>query len=257
MSQNQRIYDLSKLDFEGNRRRQRHRLLRYSLPICVFALLLAIKLLGMNLINALVNNLVTQKNHSAATSAQLTQRIVNVFEPHLAHYNLGNTLYSQKKWPEAIETYRQALNDVPPSDECRLRVNLTLTLVELAGHQAKQNQFDEAILTYDEAKSTIYGGSSTCGVLFGGKTETAAAKEKSDVDELEKYIKQESSKLKSQRNQDAYQPGQEGEAGDLKEITAEQLEKLQDSASANAKARKYSQSTGGSMIWETPKEPYW
>lgn len=255
-----RIYDLSKLDFEGNRKRKRRKLLLYSLPICVIAFLFMAKFLGMNIINSIVSGAMSKRDYSLAANAQSAQKVANFFEPYLAGFNLGNALYYKKEWLRSIDSYRESLNVVSSVDECRVRVNLTLALIGLAEDNTLSNKIDEAIVVYDEAKSTLSGGRRVCGVIMDGKTKEQADKEKADVKELEKYINQESNKLKSKRNDDEYESKESGDESESDTITSEQLEKLQEASLYNSSSRGYALSGGSGFEYMgrgLPKEPYW
>ncbi len=254
----QRIYDLSKLDFEGNRRRKRKKLLIYSLPLCVMAFVTILKLLGMNAISAAVNRAESGKDYVVAEQMQRIQRVANLIEPHLADYNLGNLLYRQKKWSEAIQSYRRALVNVPEVDECRVRINLTLALIGVADSQANNNEFDQAILTYDEAKSTLNGGSKVCGVMLQEKTEEEAEQEKSDVKKLKEYLEARSSELKIKRNKDEDDHKGHSSSDDSPALAPDQLEQIKEIEERASRTRAYRGRNDESSIkyGDQPKQ-YW
>ncbi|HPZ51073.1 MAG TPA: hypothetical protein PLA44_14570, partial [Propionibacteriaceae bacterium] len=102
----------------------------------------------------------TGKYEEAKRRFDATQ-VVNIFEPWVAPYNQGTTLYQMLRYGEARTSLEASLALVTPRYDCMVRLNLVAT-IEAQGDElvARQNAA-EAKKRYDEALDVL--GKGDCG----------------------------------------------------------------------------------------------
>lgn len=147
MSQNLRPLDITKLDFEGNRKRRRKRLIMQSLPVVIALILVCIWLV----LPAIATQQASAANKSGAYStAQQWLNVLatnTVFETYKRPFNQAIVATNQKQFDEASEFFRQAIALAPESEKCFIRVQSVLSS-ELAGDDAVSRQDTQAAITY-------------------------------------------------------------------------------------------------------------
>lgn len=102
----------------------------------------------------------TGKYDEAKRRFDATQ-VINIFEPWVAPYNQGTTLYQLLRYAEARTELEKSLTLVTPTYDCMVRLNLVAT-IEAQGDElmARQNAA-EAKKRYDEALEVL--GKGDCG----------------------------------------------------------------------------------------------
>ena len=185
MSKN-RPFDLKKLDFEKIRREKRRKLLRYSFPACAVILLVAIKLTSFPLLSLAAHN--AYKNQVSFRLSPIY--IMNLFESYKVFFNDGNALYKQARYDSAEKQFRQALQKVPKTRECPVRINLALSIEAQADALASEKRYDQAIIRYDEANAVLHDGEDSCGVQFASRTVDASNDDGKTAIVIEQRIRQ-------------------------------------------------------------------
>lgn len=160
----QRPFDLKKLDFEAIRLRRRKRLLLYSLPICAIAGIVSLKFLAIAVFSTLAHDNYRQQQFSGAINWLQPLHIANWFESYKAPFNHGNALFKKGEVADAAAMYRKALETVPTKHECSVRINLALSLERLGDMAVNEKNIDEAILHYDQVKAVLRDGRDSCGI---------------------------------------------------------------------------------------------
>lgn len=123
------------------RRRLRRRLLLASAPVVLAALLLAAKLVSLNLVHGQTLEAYRAGHEVAAQDWAGRQGWVNVVEPFRAAFAMGDAYLLVPRYDEARPWFEKALEQVPKGglDECKVRVNLGLTYERL-GDEAKARE---------------------------------------------------------------------------------------------------------------------
>lgn len=160
----QRPFDLKKLDFEAIRLRRRKRLLLYSLPICAIAGIISLKFLAIAVFSTLAHDNYHQHQFKGAINWLQPLHIANWFESYKAPFNHGNALFKKGEVADAAAMYRKALETVPTKHECSVRINLALSLERLGDMAVNEKNIDEAILHYDQVKAVLRDGRDSCGI---------------------------------------------------------------------------------------------
>lgn len=249
-----RPLDLSKLDFDKNRLARRKKLLLFSLPLVVVALLFSLKFLSI-VVCASFSADSFKKGQYAASSDWLNPLLfLNIFEPYKVHHNKGNALYKLAKFEEAEAHYRHALETVPADSECAVRVNLALSLEAQADARVSAKDYDSAVIFYDKVKAVINDSQQNCGVQLnklsqekdqGGESETDEEKKtkesaKKALERIDERIKQKSAEAKKARNGDGDEKGQNEKGGEQKdgnEPSDDQMKKLEEQNAESQKQR--------------------
>ena len=102
---------------------------RRYVVIYVILLLILIKLL----FSFIVNEVVVAKYKDSEYDIGLAKKLsmLNLVEPCIAHYNLGNIYYQQSEYKKAIEEYDKALKLFPTEkQECSIRINKALCIIK-------------------------------------------------------------------------------------------------------------------------------
>lgn len=201
MSKN-RPFDLKKLDFEKIRREKRRKLLRYSFPACAVILLVAIKLTSFPLLSLAARAAYKNGDNSQASFRLSPIYAMNLFEPDKVFFNGGNALYKQARYDSAEKQFRQALQKVPKTRECPVRINLALSIEAQADALASEKRYDQAIIRYNEANAVLHDGEDSCGVQFASRTVDANNDDGKTAIVIEQRIRQKLTQIKQLRNGD-------------------------------------------------------
>jgi tetratricopeptide (TPR) repeat protein len=206
-------YDLAKLDFEGQRKKKRKKLFKYTaIPIVIF-LVVGIKLVSLSVINSMALKSYTTGKFVSAASQLQPLKVMNFIEPYIVHFNRGDALYRAGNFEGAQGEFETALRNAPENKTCIVRFNLVLALEAQGDKAVDDKDYDKAILKYDGAKAVIEGGAS-CAKSNNEESKKAAQKS----EEADKRIEAKSEEAKQARNGD----DKGGSNGDKSESTEEQ-----------------------------------
>jgi hypothetical protein len=143
----------AELGGEERRLRMRRRLILFSLPILVLAVVAGLKLILMVGLTGAAAGAYDRGDFGGAVTLSRWQTVLNVVEPWKAHFNVGDGLAGQKLLPDAQAEFERALELASPKEQCPVRVNLYLVL---------EVQGDAAFTAGDSAgASTLYGDALT------------------------------------------------------------------------------------------------
>jgi tetratricopeptide (TPR) repeat protein len=112
-----------------------------SAPVVLAALLLAAKLVSLNVVHAQTLEAYRAGQEAATLEWAQRQGWVNVVEPFRASFAMGDAYLLEARYDEARPWFEKALQQVPRGgiDECKVRVNLGLTYERL-GDEAKARE---------------------------------------------------------------------------------------------------------------------
>lgn len=135
---------------DARRRRLRLWLLVGFSPIALAGLVIVAKILTMY---AFAHQAVTahvEKDPAGTVAAAQGQEPLNLFQRHLAPYNVGVGLASSDRLEEARAKFEEALPLASGLDVCPVQINLAL-VVELMGDAARSEAPEDAAELYEEA----------------------------------------------------------------------------------------------------------
>lgn len=155
MSVNTRPLDIGKLDFEGNRKKRRKKLLLWTSPL---AALLVVGILWLVLPFIATDQAITASkmgNHDDANRWLGLLATNTIFEPYKGALNHALVATNQKRFDDAADYFRQAIASASEEKRCFVRVQFVLS-TELGGDEAvKQKERSKAIQYYTKALSEI------------------------------------------------------------------------------------------------------
>lgn len=149
---------------------------------------------------------------------------LNFEEPYIAYYNLGNRLYEEKEYVDAIEEYEKALekNNIPEGKECSIRINLALARLGTVKEEydAEEN-IKDTLEKLGKAKDVLL--EEDCASEDGDGHSKKAQKLKEEIDEIEKELKEKLGEKPEEPNKE--DPKKEEPSG---KNSAEEEEKLKE-----------------------------
>jgi hypothetical protein len=234
--------------YAADLRRKRKRLLLWSAPLMLIALLAALKLLSAVAVNMAGTSAYQNANHNtAADRFALLGDFFNVVEPWKAHFNEGTAIYAGGDFFGAKEELLVALDLVPRSpqgeppakEECDVRTNLSL---------AYEGMGDEAMAAGDPAMGANYYDQAQTALSNCGESGGAGGEEAQEAEE-----RQEQSQSDAEQQQQEQQEGQEGETESPSEGESGESQSPSDGeSSGQSESPSDGESSGGES--ESPSE---
>ncbi|MFC8038395.1 hypothetical protein ACFUOZ_03440 [Paenarthrobacter sp. NPDC057355] len=143
----------------SNERRRRRHLAFWSAPAAVLALATAAKLLSVGILGGTAENDFAAGRYDAVAQAATWLGVANVLEPHKAPFASGDAAVLAGDFAAARTEFEAALKSGPGADECKVRVNLALTIEKLADSENDPGPKDRLV---GEALAVIEAASSQC-----------------------------------------------------------------------------------------------
>ncbi|MBR6172280.1 MAG: tetratricopeptide repeat protein [Eubacterium sp.] len=138
------------------------------------------------------------------TEKELSLTNINLVEPYLPYYNLGNVAYQEEDYTRAIAYYKQALDQDPPKyKECPIRINLALSLIKRIDFNdlSTEKKLNNAIQTLRTAR-TILTAHECAGPVEDDGHSPEAEQLKHDIDEMLKKLQEPQDQQDQQENND-------------------------------------------------------
>ena len=118
------------------KQRRRRLLLVSAIPVLA-AVALAVKLLSVGYLGGQAAGAYGSGDQAAVASAASGLGIANFVEPHKAPFAAGDALVLNGDYAGARSRFEASLAVAPPADECKVRVNLVLSIERLADQAAE------------------------------------------------------------------------------------------------------------------------
>jgi tetratricopeptide (TPR) repeat protein len=133
-------------------RRRRRRLLLASLPVVVLAVLVALKLLSLNLVHNQTLAAYQEGDKAGTMTWGERQGWVNIVEQFRSPFAIGDANLLTGHYDLARPWFEQAFEQVPKGgiDDCKVRVNLGLTYEALGDAAKARERTDEWQQYYDK-----------------------------------------------------------------------------------------------------------
>ncbi|GAB3049255.1 hypothetical protein GCM10027053_04840 [Intrasporangium mesophilum] len=133
-------------------RRRRRRLLLASLPVVVLAVLVALKLLSLNLVHSQTLAAYQEGDKAGTMTWGERQGWVNIVEQFRSPFAIGDAHLLTGHYDLARPWFEQAFEQVPKGgiDDCKVRVNLGLTYEALGDAAKARERTDEWRQYYDK-----------------------------------------------------------------------------------------------------------
>lgn len=221
------------------RKLQRRRMLLLSAAPGLLAVALAVKLLGAGYLGGQAEEAFTRGNQSGVASAAAGMGIANVVERHKAPFAAGDALTLEGDYAGARTLFEAALADAPQADECKVRVNLVLSIEKLADKSAESaDTGTEAARLYGEGLAVVQAAPPGCFTTESREDSANGADGEGDrLRAAEERLKAKADQLGSPDGQAS--PTDGSKAGELPAPDAQQsqLDKLNESGRAAQRER--------------------
>lgn len=161
---------------------RRRRLLLWSAPLVLLALLAGAKLLSATLINSAGASAYSSASYATAQSRFEDLKFFNVVESWKAYFNEGTARYAAGEFFLATQQFEPALDLVPRTpegeprgpQECAVRTNYSLALEGLGDENLSAADPAMAADYYDQAQAML----ADCGTSGGGGEQAEQAEER-------------------------------------------------------------------------------
>lgn len=135
--------------------RRLRKLLLISLPVWLVAALFCVKLVSMTVENRAGMAAYDSGDHGTARTHFSRLGTGNVAEPWIAHYNRGTANHRLRLYPAARSDFEKALEVAPGAQQCKVRINLALTLEALGDDETAAQNPDRAADLYRQADKVL------------------------------------------------------------------------------------------------------
>ncbi|PRB41836.1 hypothetical protein CQ020_17350 [Arthrobacter sp. MYb23] len=143
----------------NNARRRRRRLALWSAPPALLALAVAAKLLSVGVLGASAGQSFDAGEQEGVATAASWLQVANILEPHKGLFVSGDAHVLAGDFAAARKDFESALEMGAGVDECRVRVNLVLSIEKLGDAAGDP---DAAALLFTEAKATVESAPPQC-----------------------------------------------------------------------------------------------
>lgn len=153
-------------------RRRRRRLLLASAPVVVLLVLVALRLVSLNLVHAQTLEAYEAGDKPRTLTWGERQGWVNVVEPFRSPFAIGDAHVLSGHFELARPWFEQAFEQVPKGgiDDCKVRVNLGLTYEALGDAAKARERTDEWKQFYDKGITITKERPPLCEAPEGGQT---------------------------------------------------------------------------------------
>ncbi|MDR6508750.1 hypothetical protein [Arthrobacter oryzae] len=215
----------------------RHRLLLVSAVPVLAAVALAVKLLSVGYLGGQAAGAFGSGDQASVASAASGLGVANIVERHKAPFAAGDALVLSADYAGARALFEASLADAPPSDECKVRVNLVLSIERLADQAVEPGGAGpEAAKLYDDGLAVVKAAPPGCFSAEGSQDGANGADGEGDgLREAEQRLQSKADKLASPEAQPG--DGADEQPQPDPEPQQSQLDKLEESAKSAQRER--------------------
>jgi tetratricopeptide (TPR) repeat protein len=149
---------MTQQDATRARRRRRAKYLLWSLPVVAVMLYVAVRLIGLSLVNQTALDLFDSGAYEASEEVSTGLLDQTLIEPYLPWFNRGDAKAAQEQYTDAIDDFERALELAPAERQCDVRVNLALSWERLGDIYAAAGFPDGAKQLYEASLAVIAEG---------------------------------------------------------------------------------------------------
>jgi len=149
---------MTQQDATRARRRRRAKYLLWSLPVVVAVLFVAVRLIGLSVVNQTALDLFDAGAYEASEDVSTGLLDQTVIEPYLPWFNRGDAKAAREQYTDAIDDFERALELAPADRQCDVRVNLALSWERLGDIYSAAGFPDGAKQLYEAALAVIAEG---------------------------------------------------------------------------------------------------
>ena len=217
---------------ENNKRlRRRRKLLWWSVVPVLLVLLTTAKIFSLGVLGNSAAEGFKRGDTAAVGSAASALAIANIFEPHKALFAAGDALVLEEDYAGARVRFEEALAAAPESDDCKIRVNLVLTIEALGDSAQASGDSSEAAGLYAEGLAAIKEAPAEC----FPESRSAQGNEGEKLNRADARLKQKSGQGSQQQSEQNH--GADGQPKPSNEARQSQLQKLEQSGKNSQQER--------------------
>lgn len=213
------------------RLRRRRKLLIWSVVPVLLVILTAAKIFSLGILADTAADGFDRGDSAAVASAASRLAFANIFEPHKAFFAAGDALVLEQDYAGARGRFEEALAAAPASDDCRIRVNLVLTIEALGDSALESGDNSEAARLFADGLALIKQAPPEC----FPESPSAQGSEGEKLNRADARLKQKSGQS-SQQQPEQGDDG-EGQPEPSDEARQSQLQKLEQSGKAAQQER--------------------
>jgi hypothetical protein len=197
---------------DAYRRRLRRRLVLWSLPVVVVALLVAVKLLSLPVLAGLTQWAYDDRAYERSTAFSEPLGVANVVEPWVHHFDRGAGYAQVGVLDVARQEFGAALRLAPddPTVSCVIRTNLVLTIEAQGDAALLEQRFGDAEELFREGQQAIDESPEGC---FLPPEDEGAPDTSEPLDEADGRLGEKEDEAQREQEGGDPQPGDEGEPG--------------------------------------------
>lgn len=156
--------------------------MKKKIIICIYVVLLLV--CGKQVFNYFYNEYIIDNYEEGFLVDTNPLRFLNIYEPYVAHYNMGNSYYLDHDYETAISEYHKALEyNLPTNKECSIRINLSLAMIKNLGDDyAESDNIKGSINTLKEARDVLL--KEDCATKDGDGHSKTAEELKEEIEKL-------------------------------------------------------------------------
>ena len=197
-----------------------------------------------------------EENYVNAKAVFSANRVANWYQPWLAHYNYGVSLFELRLFPEAADAFQKALPLTPDAKHCQVALNLAWSLESYGDERSYDKDYKTALQLYiqaeqvaKEGKCDYQGAAGKIKNEEGGDKQQNQSNDKGEQGQNEDKDKAENnqSNSDSDSNSNSDKESEESKSGQSMKDQQEQTEKRNQQKAENAQAQMKSsqQQSGG------------
>lgn len=145
-----------------DRLRRRRKLLLWSVVPVLLMGLIAVKLFSVGALGRNAAEGFERGDAAAVASAASGLALANIFEPHKALFAAGDALVLEQDYAGARTRFEEALAAAPLTDDCKIRVNLVLSIEALGDSALDAGDGDRSALLYGEGVAVVKDAPPEC-----------------------------------------------------------------------------------------------
>ncbi len=222
-------------------RLRRRRILMFwiSLPVVLFVLVAAVKLLSLAPTAQLAIDAYDQGHYATSENISGSLLDVNIVEPYLPYFNRGDAFAADQHYGPATDDFEKALELAPENRRCDVRLNLALTWERFGDIYVANGFYQGAVLLYKASQA----------VLDAAGPECDPPQKQQQLDDSKERVRQKIQQAENLR--DAQQTGGGNGQPNNQEQNLKDLQNLQgqaDQVKADDLAKDRGQTGGGNSV---------
>lgn len=145
------------VDQDKIRKQKRKRMLKIAFLPCLLLVLAGGFFLRTTAFNVIYDLSYENKNYDTTELITEMQKVGNIVTPYITFFDSGVTKLVKTDYSGAEAEFRSALKENPPKNMlCKIYVNLSLSIELQADTLVKKQKYDDALVLYNTAQSTLY-----------------------------------------------------------------------------------------------------